>query len=262
MAIDSLGRGFVACARFLCRLLGFGAMTKTIPQRWFIGGLAIITLFAGVLFVDSGSNQPQYAGKRLSIWLDELSKIDRSRWSSDGAEHVKAVRTIGTNAVPWLLQELQEHRNALSGVRAWKWKLNGLLEKQTVLKVHLWDSYDRLHRVTVGFTVLGELAQPAVPELLASVNSSPQPVAIALAAIGFPTAVPALRSCLTNLSPFAINQSVLFPIPGETIGAIFNTTAFGSKDDVLETFPEIEAWARQSTNLHAKSRAEFFLKHY
>ena len=54
-----------------------------------------------------------------------------------------------------------------------------------------WLCPARLSRATAGFQALGDLAEPAIPDLLTLVEKSPGFVPSALAAIG-PAAVPAL----------------------------------------------------------------------
>lgn len=206
----------------------------------------------------SGASEPAYDGKRISIWLDELSRVDPGLWPLEGVEQLKAVRTMGTNAIPWLLKE---HRRAQSK-SDWRLELNRLLMDQQAIRFRFLDRYGRHRRATVGFSALGELAQPAIPELLSMVDAKdPTPVVRSLAAIGF-EAIPALKSCLTNLSPYTNRQGVFVVIPGETIRAIFLFSPIcrmRPKTSVAALFPEIEAWALQTTNQDAQSSARFFL---
>jgi hypothetical protein len=202
-------------------------------------------------------SEPSYEGKRLSVWLDELCKFDSIHQRSQGVEQIKAIRAIGTNAIPWLLREYRQ------GGGAWRWKLNQLLAKQPVFKYRFRAAKDRPYRATTGFKALGEVAEPAIPELLAMVEAYPGYIPGALAGIGRP-AVPALQQCLANTRLYTNSIGVYAIIPGNTISDIFNATSFGpfSKADIGVFLPAIQAWARQTTNTQAQTKAQFFLNNY
>jgi hypothetical protein len=212
-------------------------------RKWLIAGALLLTFNLSVaLFLTSGTRQPTYEGKKLFMWLDELAALDYSkRWDSQ-TKQAQAVHAIGTNALPWLLKELQAHGNRF------EWQLNRLLAKQTLIKYRFPDVNARLSRATLGFQGLGELGQPAIPGLLKLVESNPGFVPGALAAIG-PAAVPALQQCLTNTRSYTTSVGQIVPIPGNTIGAIHNAISAGrlSKSEVAPLLPAIRGWA-QSTN--------------
>ncbi len=200
---------------------------------------------------------PTYHGKQLFVWLDELCKFDSIHQRSQGAEQIKAVRAIGTNAIPWLLREYRQKGDP------WKWRVNQLLGKQHLIKFRFRGADARLYRATTGFRALGEIAEPAIPELLAMVEAQPGYVTGALAGIGRP-AVPALHQCLANTRLYTNALGVYAIIPGNTISDIFNATSLGllSKSDTEVFLPAIQAWARQTTNTQAQTKAQFFLNNY
>jgi len=193
----------------------------------------------------------------LSVWLDELCKLDYSKRADSGAPQVEAVRAIGTNAIPWLLGEFRHDGTT------WRWKLNRLLDKQHVIKSRITTADDRLRRGTWGFWALGELGEPAIPTLLSMVEGYPGYVPGALAGIGRP-ALPALQQCLTNNQQYTNALGIYAIVPGNTISEIFNATSYGpfSKADVAIFLATIQAWAQQSTNGQAQSKAAWFLSHY
>lgn len=230
-------------------------MTTTRLKWQLAGGVALITLLGGVLFVTPGMGQPEYAGRPLSTWLDDLVP----RWPNINARgdprsaQSHAVRAIGTNALPWLLLEMHAEN---TGMNDW---INWALDKQRVVKFRMPDINYRLQRATIGFQLLGELAEPAIPELLSLVDSKPGYVPSALAYLG-PRAVPALHQCLTNTQPYrASGDKVL--IPGNTIEAIQIAMLLGrlSESDVAILMPTIRDWA-QSTNEHVSRHAVRFLQ--
>jgi hypothetical protein len=224
-------------------------------RRWGIplGLVATVTICA-IAWRVAVPSEPSYQGKRLSVWLDELCKFDSFHQRSQGAEQIKAIRVIGTNAIPWLLREYRQEGSA------WRWKLNQLLAKQPVFKYRFRDASDRIYRATSGFRALGEVAEPAIPQLLAMVEAKPGYVPGALAGIGRP-AVPALHQCLANTRLYTNVLGVYAIIPGNTISDIFNATSLGllSKSDTEVFLPAIQAWARQTTNTQAQTKAQFFL---
>ncbi|MBN9689229.1 MAG: hypothetical protein J0M24_03235 [Verrucomicrobia bacterium] len=221
-------------------------------------GVAVLTY--AIAWRSAVSAEPSFAGKRLSSWLDELCEFDSLRQQTKGTNQIAAIRAIGTNAIPWLLRELHQ-----SGGRGnlLRFRLNQFLEKQTLIQWRVRDAYYRDYRATVGFKALGEIAQPAILELLTMVEANPAFVPGALAGIGRP-AVPALMQCVTNTRPYTNQLGVYAAIPGNTISALFNATSLGnfSKADTGIFLPAIQAWAIQTTNMPAQSKAQFFLEHY
>lgn len=215
---------------------------RTHYGKWLIfGGFVLAVALVSALFVAFTPNEPTYAGKKLSRWLDELAALDHSKRWEPQTKEVQALRAIGTNALPWLLSELQSN----GGLPA---RLNPLLAKQSVIKHRFRDINTRMSRATLGFEALGELAKPAIPSLLSLVESKPGFVPAALAAIG-PAAIPALQQCLTNTRSYATSVGQIIPIPGNTIGAIHNAMTAGriSREEIASLMPAIRSSA-QSTN--------------
>jgi hypothetical protein len=203
-------------------------------------------------------SEPAYGGKRLSVWLDELAASDWSRPSDPRREQsMQAVRAIGTNAIPWLLNEYRRSGSV------WQWRLNQLINKQQLIKYRFPDINHRLTRATLGFQALGEIGEPAIPDLLALVEATPGYIPGALAGIGRP-AVPALQQCLTNTTLSTNSLGIYAIIPGNTIVDIWNASNLGtfSKSDLAIFLPAIQAWAQQTTNSQAQTKAQSFLKHY
>jgi hypothetical protein len=219
---------------------------KTHHRKWFIfGGLLLAVVLGIVRLQTSTPDEPRYDGRKFSEWLDELAALDRSKMSIPQSKEAQAVRAIGTNALPWLLSEFHAHGSLPT------WRLNQLLDKQTVIKCRFPDANSRLRRATFAFDTLGDLAKPAIPDLLNLVEVAPGYVPNALAAIG-PSAVPALQQCLTNTRSFSTSAGQIAPIPGNTIGAIHTAISTGrlSKSDAAIFLPAIRDWA-QSTNRSA-----------
>lgn len=184
--------------------------------------------------------EPTHNGKSLSVLLDELEHVGFARRADPEVPQVRAIRAIGTNAIPWLLREFQPD------------SFGSLSEG------HRRDT--RLARGSLGFWALGELGAPAIPELLTLLEKYPGYVPGALAGIGQP-AVPALHQCLANMKMYTTSGGTYAVIPGNTISAIYNAASFGpfARRDILVFTPVIEAWAEQSTNRQARMYAAYFL---
>jgi hypothetical protein len=227
-------------------------------KRCFIvAGLLLAAFICGIVWMIALPSEPAYDGTRLSAWLDQLCALDSPHQRTQGTTQIQAVRAIGTNAIPWLLQEYR-HTGSV-----WTWRLNQLLNQQHLLKYRFRDANDRLYRATVGFRALGQMAEPAISDLLAMVEVYPGYVPGALAGIGRP-AVPALQQCLTNMTLYTNSLGSYAIIPGNTISDIYNATSFGpfSKSDIGIFLPAIQAWARQTTNQQAQTKAQWFLNNY
>jgi len=118
-----------------------------------VGVMALIVLtFLGVAFL----GEPRFEGRALSRWLDDPGLSE--------PEIRRAVRAIGTNAIPYLQKWLMEDASWLeTGVRT----LNARQEW------YLFDyapSIDANIRAMRGFLYLGELAEPAIPWLVSGMN--------------------------------------------------------------------------------------------
>jgi hypothetical protein len=167
-------------------------MTTRHRRTLIVAGALLAAFICGIIWTSSSPSEPTYGGKRLSAWVDELCALDYFKRADPGTPQVQAVRAIGTNAIPWLLKAFRP------GGAAWQWKLNQLLNKQSMIRYRFPDPNVRLTRGTVGFWALGEMAEPAIPTLLTLVEAYPGYVPGALAGIGRP-AKSALQQCLTNM---------------------------------------------------------------
>jgi hypothetical protein len=218
--------------------------------RWVLFGFFFVTAFAWWLLAPS---EPDYEGKKLSTWLDELQALTQADQANPRTPQVRAVRAIGTNAIPWLLKEMEMH-----GGVAWKSRVNQVLKKQTLISYRL-PNPNHPMRSEVGFRALGELGEPAISAILALAAKHPDYGTRTLAAIGRP-AIPALQNCLTNTA-FSTNTLVNSLVPVNTIGAVFMAGTIGSLTfpDIEILIPSIKAWAEQSTNRSAQRNAAFVL---
>jgi PBS lyase HEAT-like repeat len=125
-----------------------------------LAGIAIICLAAWKMFAP---RQPTYNGKLLSYWLSRyenriLGKAALN--SSEQQEADKAVREIGTNAIPYLLKLAGRKDSAL------KQRMLSIYRRQSFLKLPIHDAQFYHVEASCGFVALREKAKPAVPGLI------------------------------------------------------------------------------------------------
>jgi len=171
----------------------------------------LVTAFVAFL---SKHTEPSYNGKTLTQWINiycwpynptVADLLPRKTFFEDSEprqnEAADAIRHIGTNAVPTLLDWMDKDFRV-----AWKYKLRAALPKrlQNSHSVDWWlvaqDHY-RVDRALRGFHILGSNAAPAVPELTRRMmtrnSDSGVSAAMALGNMGG-VGLPALLSALTN----------------------------------------------------------------
>lgn len=153
-----------------------------------------------------GPREPVYQGKSLSAWLDqywenaiEPTNVRKSEASKEQAE--SAVRHIGTNALPQLLQMLAAEDSKL------KLRTMDFLDRYSPIKLRLSRALEKHNHAGAGFGLLGSEAKPAIPGLVkllqgadVSQGEFPHEVFGALISIG-DDSIPALRAVLTNARP-------------------------------------------------------------
>lgn len=145
--------------------------------------------------------EPTYNGRTLTQWLKQLDDGQAFGISSGSLptftpkqiEAGEAIRAIGTNALPLLLEDIHAHPSEKDG-----WiQLNRKLDRVTMEHFGRWSlgladvtGKDRIRwRAAQGISALGPLAKPAVPELRRLLftnyfHSSIKEAAYALAGIG------------------------------------------------------------------------------
>ena len=142
-------------------------------KTWLFVALAL----AGMLLLALGAywwasrQEPEYQGRKLTFWLDQLDDGDRSTvlaWEPwrplFGPDQVRAqvaIRALNTNSLPILL-EMIDNTNRDS---AWRTNLVRVLRRQHWIKVSPATAADRRHQAMLAFYTLGSNAAPAVGTL-------------------------------------------------------------------------------------------------
>jgi len=119
-----------------------------------LAGLAIYFLFPG---------EPVYHGKRLNAWVADLHpRVGEARQQ----EAELALRAIGTNAVPYLL-ELLRHREPplLRELRGFSQRTKTFLRMDSGLELPWVAAVERDLQLSAAFAALGPSARPAFPTL-------------------------------------------------------------------------------------------------
>ena len=157
---------------------------------YLILGVVGVVLAGVLLVVFSREREPEYGGKRLSEWVMKLP--------DDAAE--KAIRQIGTNALPYLLKWIGY------AVPAWKGRLYEAVNPNLNSLNSEWGLYDkrdlRATQASSAFAFLGLQAQVVIPELTLMLNDSKKianatAAASALVLLG-PDGLPPVMAVLTN----------------------------------------------------------------
>ncbi len=184
---------------------------KKIVWSGFILLAAILVYF--FFFTSAARKEPIYQGKTLTQWLKQLDDGEVEGISSGSLptftraqiEAAEAIRAIGTNALPLLIEDIHAHPSE----EALRFKLLRLLHlngigmsfgTRTYFSTDI-TSEDRVRwRAAQGLSALGPLAKPAVPELTRLLftnyfHSSIKEAAYALAGIG-PDGIAALTNSI------------------------------------------------------------------
>ena len=151
------------CVPFMIRLMASLRMRK----RWTIfimAGCVMAALIAMLPFPTK--REPEHGGRKLREWLKLY--VQSSNRFTDGQEAAEAVRHIGTNALPWLLEWI-DYEPA-----GWKRALATNAPAAAQRPGYFRSAYLRLlHRPAddlnwlgrFGFEILGPQARPALPEV-------------------------------------------------------------------------------------------------
>jgi hypothetical protein len=142
-------------------------------KKWRAIGTVLVVIIAGSLvFYLSRSKEPTYEGRTLTQWLDKYA-MDTLRIGTpnlDAPQHadsIRAIRAIGTNGIPTLLQLLESQD--LAGSKG----VESFVQRTGWKTFHLSHAADRHWRARLGFFVLGTNANSAAPALRGLLITSP-----------------------------------------------------------------------------------------
>ena len=139
--------------------------------------VALVTL-AGVIAWQGlrlREREPLYQGKRLSVWLEIAykAKWSRTHWPDNERpeqalmQAMQAIRHIGTNALPVLIDMLHAQDSRLKEVMM-TWA-----QKQKLVHFHFKSADQRRWEAVWGYEALGPLARAQVPSLSDTLTHDP-----------------------------------------------------------------------------------------
>lgn len=144
------------------------------------------------LIVLAWQREPMADGKAITYWLENLGDYD----SAEPNPAAIALQKVGTNALPWMLWEIKLGK---SQTRLWfEWQIS----RQPLVKFQFEDEDTHRNHAVTAFEILGDVAAPAIPELihlLEAEHANPE-VQQALVYIG-PASIRPLTNALTSSNP-------------------------------------------------------------
>jgi HEAT repeat protein len=129
----------------------------TLASCLLLGGLAAL-----MWQPKSGPPEPVFQGKPLTFWLEDLYRMTapRNYSISLGGPGARAVRELGTNAVPYLIHMITVNQERLSD------KPEMLAKNARLLSTNCTTAQENLARAVNACQVLGPKAKAAIPTLL------------------------------------------------------------------------------------------------
>src|SRR6266567_1689354 len=120
--------------------------TKTTRFAYFsIVGIIIVAILLAAICATP--RDPCFNGRSLDSWLDDLARPGVSY--STHAEAADAVKKMGTNAIPKLLEMLTSEDSAIRKICI------KLLSKQKIIRSRMIPATERYRKAFLGFKTLG-----------------------------------------------------------------------------------------------------------
>ena len=196
---------------------------KTRRQKVFWSTVAVFVVLLATVGLVSYFSEPRYGGRRLTDWLLEYHVSAYNDRPGEAAVAEKALREIGTNAIPTLVRMLFPMDRSLPVAR--------MLEAARVPLDFVEDDSARItyHVIALnGFYLLGPTASNALPLLLPHLNDPERAryVSEAIKFIGAPALGP-VTEILASTNSTAKRQAVriLFSISGRELTTFSNLLA-------------------------------------
>jgi HEAT repeat protein len=179
-------------------------------RAWLIilGAVALPTLVVGILVLLTHHREPWYHGRSLTQWTEVAIKTPL-RDEAAHAEVQAAIHSIGTNALPFLLDEIRLEPSPLrKKLEAYVSKLPRPINTNTFLRSLVSDKADHRSALAVrGFSILDEAAVPAIPRLAEIMNDTnhafaSQRATMALGSFGAAAVPPLMHAAADKHYPF------------------------------------------------------------
>jgi hypothetical protein len=141
-------------------------------RKIILGVVLVVVAGCAAWLVLRSPREPSYKGKSLSEWLVALNTYDNTHPpamlisnrtiyapSAERTQYQDAIRHMGTNAIPFLIQMLQAKDSGI------KLAIAGRLNTQHFIHLHITTAAERRVMAVRGFEALGPEAEPAVFKL-------------------------------------------------------------------------------------------------
>jgi HEAT repeat protein len=152
----------------------------------------------------SHRHDPVYQHKRLSKWINELESDELDSAGLKSSQAVRAIREIGTNAVPYLVQSLRASDSPLQT------KLVQWASVQNIVRLPFRPLQEHQSAVLKAFYFLGADAKSAIPALNKLLNSPRTSYTAITALFGIGNeAVPALTEVCNHTNPSVRSYAAL-----------------------------------------------------
>ncbi|MEI7730200.1 MAG: HEAT repeat domain-containing protein [Verrucomicrobiota bacterium] len=167
-------------------------------MKWWLALAALLAVIAALLYVFLRPTEPTYQGTSLNEWLGKLDSTTvfdaHGELTATNHAAAAALRAMGTNSLPLLLERLRMKRPEANSAPG-----NAFARPDPVKNPTDADLLERCDQALAAFAMLGPIAAPAVPQLVALLQESnyTSVATIALAGIG-PAAHPALLQALNH----------------------------------------------------------------
>ena len=140
-------------------------MTATAFAR---SGVAVLILWFNVAVAASGA-EPTYEGKSLTRWLKLYDRANEG--SSEEAEASTALRAMGSNAVPFLVQWMANSTSDVQLVSADAFKVLKEAGASAVPQLGVMLTGTNQLLATVAGSALGHIGAPALPVLMTALTN-------------------------------------------------------------------------------------------
>ncbi len=169
---------------------GISSLRRPQNRKWRIAIFSAVLCLAAWIVWRIADDEPRYQGHGLWHWHELCNSTNKT----EEAIGEQAIRSMGTNAVPYLIKVLERWPSKLD---YWSWQISYRLPKHVT-----WRPRDR-NDVAEVLSIIGTNAVTAVPALIQSMQhhyagaGAPAPESMTVAMIG-PQALPAVIQALTN----------------------------------------------------------------
>lgn len=133
----------------------------TSPVKFWLKSVLVIVAVGIILawaWMPKSPPEPEYAGRTLTQWLERL--IDYGGNPEVWNECADAIRQIGTNGLPLLLQMVEVPEEP------WRSQVNALGQRVGLTASVVKDDSVKKRTARIAFSILGPEAQSALPEML------------------------------------------------------------------------------------------------